>query len=62
MKMRRNQARLVVSVKDDNGYVKMSQKARLTFMWELTAEVWSLRNKYYVERRLPRHITNIIKK
>jgi hypothetical protein len=63
--MKKNHVRLIRTVKyddNDDGYVKMSRRNRLAFIWELTAEIWSLKNKHYVERRLQRHITNLIKK
>jgi len=37
-------------------------KERISFMWDLTAELWSLKGIEYVERRLQRNITNLIKK
>lgn len=46
----------------DDCYVDASPKERISFMWELTAELWSLKGIEYVERRLQRNVTNIIKK
>ena len=46
---------------NDEGFVWMSPAERVSFMCELTAEVWSLRKSPYVERRPQRDITNLIK-
>ncbi len=47
--------------KQDDCYVDASPQERIAFMWELTAELWSLKDKDSVERRLQRHVTNLIK-
>ena len=47
--------------KNDEGFSAMSPADRVSFMWELTAELWSLKKSPYVERRLPRNITKLIK-
>ena len=47
--------------KDDDCFVNASPQERIAFIWELTAELWSLRDKQYVERRLQRHVANLIK-
>lgn len=46
----------------DTGYVPGSKKQRLLMMWELTKEVWFLKKTKHAQRRLQRHIVNIIKK
>ena len=45
--------------KGDDGFVCASAAERIAFMWELTAELYSLKGSEYVERRLPRHVTNL---
>ncbi|MEK6563441.1 MAG: hypothetical protein AABZ65_00225 [Candidatus Omnitrophota bacterium] len=35
--------------KNDEGFARMSPAEMVSFMWELTAEVWSLRKSPYVE-------------
>ena len=61
MKLNRNKTHLGSIVKSDNDFVKISPAERISFMWELTAEIWSLRKSEYVERRLQRNVTNLIK-
>ncbi len=62
MKMQRNQAKLIKMSKADDPYVAASAQECISFMWELTAELWSLQRSSDVERRLQRNITNLIKK
>ena len=47
--------------KNEDDFVEISPSERVSFMWELTAELWSLIKSPYVERRLQRNITNLIK-
>ena len=61
MKVNRNKICLGKISQNDEGYVDMSPAERISFMWELTAELWSLRKSPYVERRLQRNITSLIK-
>nr|MBU1328366.1 hypothetical protein [Candidatus Omnitrophota bacterium] len=61
MKVNRNKVYLGKVSKNDEDFVDMSPAERISFMWELTAELWSLRKSLYVERRLQRNITNLIK-
>ncbi|HUW20679.1 MAG TPA: hypothetical protein VMW16_15380 [Sedimentisphaerales bacterium] len=49
-----------MTVQDDN-YVEASPAERAGFVWELTAELWSLRDEQRAERRLQRDVTNLIK-
>ena len=46
---------------NDEGFVEASPAHRISFMWELTAELYSLTKSPYVKRRLQRNITNLIK-
>ena len=62
MKVIRRYACLKKMTRDDDCYVNASASAVVGFMWELTEEIWSLRGKGYVERRLQRDVANIIKK
>lgn len=61
MKMLRNHSTLKKIDKKDDSFVNASRQERIAFMWELTAELWSLRGTGYVKRRLQRNITNLIK-
>ena len=47
---------------EDDSYVNASPQDRLALMWEITSEIWSLKNKNDVKRRLQRNITRLIKK
>ena len=62
MKIVRSHTSLRKLPEHDDCYVDASPKERISFMWELTAELWSLKGIEYVERRLQRNVTNIIKK
>ncbi len=62
MKVIRSCAALKKTTKADDCYVNVSPRERISFMWELTAELWSLKGSKDVERRLQRNITNLIKK
>ena len=55
----RNQSTLKKMSKEDDSFVGASAPERVAFMWELTAELWSLKGPEDVERRLPRHVTNL---
>jgi len=46
--------------KKDDSFVKNSPAERISFMWELTAELWSLSGSD-VKQRLQRNITKLIK-
>ena len=59
MKVIRNQTKLVRISKEEETYVNASAAERISFMWELTAEIWSLKGSEYVKRRLPRNVTNL---
>jgi len=62
MKLNRNKTFIGKMKKDNNGFAPISPAERVSFMWELTAEIWSLRNSPYVKQRLQRNVTNLIKK
>ena len=46
---------------NDEGYVKAPAAQRVSFMWDLTAEVWSFKKSSHAQRRLQRNITALIK-
>ena len=56
MKVIRTQATLKKVSKEDDSFVRASEAERVSFIWELTAELWSLKGAEYVERRLPRNV------
>ncbi|MEI7999000.1 MAG: hypothetical protein WCH62_05795 [Candidatus Omnitrophota bacterium] len=57
IKVRRKYVALKKMDKEEDNYVKASYAQRVLFVWELTQEVWSLKDKRNVQRRLQRHIT-----
>lgn len=61
MKVNRNKTYCGKMPHNDEGFTNISPAERISFMWELTAELWSLRGSDYVKRRLQRNITNLIK-
>lgn len=61
MRLLKNKIILKKIVDDDYGYVKSSSKERISAIWEITAELWSLIDKKNVERRLQRNITKLIR-
>ena len=61
MKMERNKTKLVKMSKIDDPFVDESPDKCISFIWELTAELWSLRGSPDVERRLQRNVANFIK-
>jgi hypothetical protein len=61
MRVLRSHTQLKKMSKRDDSFVNASPKELIAFMWELTAELWSLRKAPYVERRLQRKVTNLIK-
>jgi hypothetical protein len=61
MKVIRNLTTLKKMTEQDNCYVDASPRERVSFIWELTAELWSLKDKQPAEQRLQRNVTNLIK-
>jgi hypothetical protein len=61
MKIKKEITNLKKFTKKDDSFVNASPEKLISFMWELTAEIWSLRGTDYVERRLQRNVTNLIK-
>lgn len=45
---------------EEDSYVEASPEERISFMWELTAELWSLKDEKNVKRRLQRNVTRLI--
>lgn len=61
MKVIRNHTTLKKMTKQDDCYVDASPRERVNFIWELTAELWSLKDKQHVKQRLQRNVTTLIK-
>jgi hypothetical protein len=59
MRLRKDQVRLKALTDEDDDYMGASPAERLSFMWELTAEIWSLQGRDRAEQRLQRHAANL---
>ncbi len=62
MKVIKTHTSLKKITKNDDSFVDALPYQRLAFIWELTAELWSLKGSEYVKQRLQRDVTNLIKK
>ena len=61
MRIKRNKIYIGKISKNDDGFANIPPAERVSFIWELTVELWSLRKSLYVKRRLQRNVTNLIK-
>lgn len=61
MKINRNKIYIGKIPKNDEGFTDITPAERVSFIWELTAEIWSLMRSPYVKRRLQRNVTTLIK-
>ncbi|MFO8053099.1 MAG: hypothetical protein R6U54_03970 [Candidatus Omnitrophota bacterium] len=61
MNVDKNKIYLGKTGKNDEGFAKMSPAERISFIWELTLELWSLKRSGHVKQRLQRNITNFTK-
>jgi len=57
----RNHTVLKKMTKQDDCYVDASPQERIAAIWEITSELWSLRDKQHAERRLQRNVINLIR-
>jgi len=62
IKLNRNVVEVKKLSEIDDPFVNAPPKDILSFMWDLTAEIWSLRDNENVKRRLQRNVTNLIRK
>ena len=62
IKLNRKHAVLKKMTKEEDNYMDASPAQRVAVVWELTREIWSLKDKKNVERRLQRNITRLIRK
>ena len=46
---------------EDDSYVNAPPSDRVAFVWELTAELWSMKDKENAERRLQRDAANLVR-
>ena len=52
MKVNRSKTYYGKKAHNDEGFSNLPPSERVSFMWELTAELWSLQGSEYVKRRL----------
>jgi len=62
IRVQKDQARLRKLSDEDDDFVDASPAERLSMMWELTAEIWSLRGQDCAQRRLQRHVASLVRK
>lgn len=61
LKLQRDKARLRKLTDEDDDFVDASPAERLGMVWELTAEVWSLRGQDCAQQRLQRDIASLVR-
>ncbi|MHC4434791.1 MAG: hypothetical protein ACYTBS_23380, partial [Planctomycetota bacterium] len=59
IRLQKNRTRLKKLSDEDDDFVDASPAQRLDMIWDLTAELWSLRGKDCAEQRLQRHVTSL---
>ncbi len=63
--MKMNRKRIAIyknKIPPDDEYVNLPSNECLSFVWELTKEIYSLTGVYDVKSRLQRNVVNIIRK
>jgi len=60
IRLQKDRTRLRKLSDEDDNFVDASPAERLGMMWELTAELWSLRGKDYAKQRLQRHVASLV--
>ena len=61
MKVNRKHISIKKIDKNPDCYVDATPQERISFIWELTAEIWSLKDSHIAERRLQRNVAKLIK-
>jgi hypothetical protein len=61
IKLQRDKARLRKLSDEDDDFVDASPAERLGMMWELTAELWSLRGQDCAQQRLQGHVAGLVR-
>jgi len=61
MKLMENHVKLIRMSSEEDSFVKSSPAEQVSFMWEPTKELWSLRNRQDAERRLQRNVANLVR-
>ena len=58
MDLARKTTKFINSNDEDDPRSALSSQENISFMWELTEEIWSLTNHYHAEQRLQRKVSN----
>lgn len=61
MKLLKTRATLKKMTKKEDFFVKGPFQKRLAIMWQLTAELWSMRGREYAQQRLQRNTAKLIR-
>ena len=61
MKLMRDHAKLSKMTDADDAYVEGSPAERVGLVWEISKELWSLRNRRDAERRLQRNVATLVR-
>lgn len=61
MKLDKHATALHKMSKEEDNFVDASPAERVSMIWDLTAEVWSLADPQGVKRRLQKHVTKLIR-
>jgi hypothetical protein len=61
MNVAKDQTKLLRMSKQDDPFVAEPPQKCVGFMWELTAELWSLKGSRNAQRRLRRNVTALVK-
>jgi hypothetical protein len=61
IKLQKDQTRLKKLSDEDDDFVDASPAERLGMMWELTAEIWSLKGQDCAQQRLQRHVARLVR-
>ena len=62
MGMKRKVVKLIRTPRQEEPFVNASPSQRISYIWDLTAEVWGMNGSKDAERRLQRNITRLIRK
>jgi len=60
IRLQKDRAKLRKLSDEDDDFVDASPAERLGMMWELTAELWSLRGQDRAQQRLQRHVASLV--
>lgn len=61
MRVQKDRVKLKMLSDEDDDFVDASPAERLGMIWELTAELWSLRGQDCAQQRLQRHVASLVR-